>query len=140
MHIMHYAHIHTARITSAVIEKLHELGCDLPQYGEVSQKAVQLLVAELLHPDSCLVDILEENYNDITGKFGCPFSVEESLILAGAFNACPMDQFVDGDVSLDRAVEICFSQTFYDALVEQFGEPEAEEAEEKKPELKVVKN
>lgn len=139
---MHYAHLHTARITRTIIEKLHELGHDLPDYGDDSNKAIQLSVAELLHPDSCLADILEDKYNELTGRFGCPFSVEEALILAGAFNAEPMETFVSGEVHLDRAIEICFSQTFFDALVEQFGDVAVEEPGEAPEEtgLKLVKN
>lgn len=137
---MHYAHLHTARITRTIIEKLHELGHDLPAYGDESAKAIQMSVEELLHPDSILPDRLEDMYNELTGRFGVPFSVEEALILGtGGFNACPMEQFTGGKASLERAIELCFDQTFFDALVEQFGNVAVEETPEE-PDLKLVKN
>lgn len=137
---MKYTQLHLSRITRSIIEKLHELDRDLPNYGEVSNKSLQMFVSELLSPDSILQDELEEQYNEVTGKFGCPFSVEEALILAGAFNACPMEQFVTGEVSLERAVEICFEQTFWDAMVEEYGMPEELPESPEEPGLKVVKN
>lgn len=137
---MHYAHIHTARITRTIIEKLHELGHDLPDYGDDSNKAIQLCVEELLHPDSILPDRLEDLYNELTGRFGCSLSVEEALILGtGGFNACPMEQFTGGKASLEQAIELCFDQTFMDVLAEEFGVGAAEEPPEE-PGLKLVKN
>lgn len=142
---MHYAHILTARITRTILGWLHGEGHDLPAYGDESAKAVQLWVAELLHPDSILPDRLEDMYNELTGRFGCPFSVEEALILVTTgFNACPMEQFANGKASLERAIELCFDQTFSDVLVEEFGvsrfiqETPGETPEE--PGLKLVKN
>lgn len=137
---MEYTQIHVSRITRTIIEKLHELDRDLPDYGEVSNKSLQMSVSELLSQDSILQDELEEQYNEVTGKFGCPFSVEEALILAGAFNASHMEQFVSGDVSLERAVEICFERTFWDAMAAEYGKPEELPGSTEEPELKVVKN
>jgi hypothetical protein len=137
---MHYAHILTARITRTIIDMLHELGRNLPDYGDVSAKAVQIYVSELLHPDSILPDRLEDLYNELTGRFGCALSVEEALILGtGGFNACPMEQFDRGEASLEQAIELCFDQTFTDVLSEEFQVGAAKETPEE-PGLKLVKN
>jgi hypothetical protein len=37
-----------------------------------------------------------------------------------------MEQFASGEVTLERAVETCFEQTFYDAMTDTFGEPASE--------------
>ena len=137
---MHYAHILTARITRTIIDHLHEEGHDLPAYGDDSAKAVQIYVAELLHPDSILPDRLEDLYNELTGRFGCALSVEEALILGTTgFNAFPMEQFTGGKASLEQAIELCFDQTFSDVLAEEFGVGAAEETPEE-PDLTLVKN
>ena len=127
---MKYLNIHIARITRVIIDTLHDLGMDLPDYGDVSAKAVQMEVEEILGNEVFLASELEEQYTEVTGKFGCPFSVEEALIMGDCgFNSVPMQELVDGEASLERAIESCFQQTFYDALTDVFGKKPVEEKE-----------
>lgn len=133
---MKFTAIHTARITRAIAEKCKDLGKELPDYGDESLRAVSLQVKDYLTQEDFLMDELEDAYNEVTGKFGCPFSPEEALILpTHGFNPEPMDAWVSGDVAFERAIEMCFEQTFYDAMVDEYGEPPAK----KKPEPKLVK-
>jgi hypothetical protein len=127
---MKYLNIHVARITRTIIEELHDLGMDLPDYGDMSAKAVQVEVEENLRNEGFLASMLEDQYNEVTGKFGCPFSVEEALIMGTyGFDAIPMQALVDGEECLECAIEACFAQTFWDALAEAFGKRPVEEKE-----------
>ena len=127
---MKYLNIHIARITRTIIDHLHEMGMDLPDYGDISAKAVQVEVEENLRNEGFLSDMLEEQYNEVTGKFGCPFSVEEALIMGDCgFNSVPMQDLVDGNACLECSIENCFQQTFYDALTDVFGKRPVEEKE-----------
>lgn len=132
---MKFTAIHTARITRAIAERCKDFGKELPDYGDESLRALSMQVKDYLTQEDFLMDELEEAYNEVTGKFGCPFSPEEALILpTHGFNPEPMDAWVSGDVSFERAIEMCFEQTFYDAMADEYGEPA-----EKKPEPKLVK-
>jgi hypothetical protein len=123
---MKYTNIHCARITRTILDRLMSMDRELPDYGEISKKSLEMCVMEYLEGD-VLADVLADQYNEVTGRFGCPFSVEEALILGiGGFNAEPMEQFASGEVTLERAVETCFEQTFYDAMTDTFGEPASE--------------
>lgn len=112
----------TNRITRAIILATARHGLILPEYGDKSRAAVYQKVRELLEEGSVLQDMLDEQYNRSTGKFACPLTVEQALIVAGSFNAEPMQEFVRAGQNLERAVEICFEQTFYDAMVDEYVE------------------
>lgn len=141
---MKYASIHTARITRAIVEWCKDHGRELPEYSaetnDESQIAVSMFVRDMLKEDSIAVDELDAAYHEVTGRFGCPFSVEEALIMpVYGFNACPMEAWLHGEVCLERAIEICFRQTYVDAMVEEYGEPDQKPEEKAEPsKLKVV--
>jgi hypothetical protein len=142
---MHYAHILTSRITRTILGWIFENhNRVLPLYGEESQAVVNGVVRALLEsPESPLADMMDEQYAKVVGRFGCPFSVEEALILGClGFNAEPMQEWLDGKVTIDRAIEVCFEQTFWQAFVEEYTDGVVDEPEEtpEEPELKLVKN
>ena len=136
---MKYIHIHVARICRAINEYLGAHGHSLPAYGEESQRSVASTVRDLLEEETVLSDMLEDQYYEVTRSFGCPYSVEEALILGTTgFNPEPLELYLAKQCTLDAAIETCFAQTFYDALRDQYGE----EPEEQEPELELelVKN
>lgn len=141
---MKYTSIHTARITRAIVEWCRDHGRELPEYSsetnDESQIAVANFVRDMLKDESIAVDELDDAYHAVTGRFGCPFSVEEALIMpVYGFNTCPLETWLHGEVCLERAVEICFHQTYLDAMVEEYGEPEQKPEEKAEPsKLKVV--
>ena len=136
---MKFTQIHASRITRTILGWFRDHGRDLPYYGDESAKSVQMTVQEMLtDPDSILQETLEEHYNELTGRFGCPLSVEEALIYGTTgFNPEPMEAWVNGKVAIDRAIEMCFEQTFIDAICEVF---DVKLPKESGKGLKVVKN
>lgn len=141
---MKYASIHTARITRAIVEWCRDHGKELPEYSsetnDDSQIKVSRFVRDMLRDDSIAADELDDAYHEITGRFGCPFSVEEALIMpVNGFNTCPMERWLTGELCFERAIEICFAQTYVDAMVEEYGEPEQKPEEKAEPsKLKVI--
>lgn len=135
---MKYIHIHVAKICRTINEYLGAHGHSLPAFGEESQRSIASTVRELLEEETVLADMLEDQYYEVTRSFGCPYSVEEALILGSTgFNPEPLELYLVKQCTLDAAIETCFAQTFYDALRDQYGqEPE----EEQEPELELVKN
>ena len=129
---MKYASIHVARITRAIVEWCKDHGKKLPEYSSKTNEASQIVVSgfvrDMLKDDSIAVDELDDAYHQVTGRFGCPFSVEEALIMpVKGFNTCPLEAFLKGDVCLQRAIEICFKQTYLDAMTEEYGVEHREE-------------
>lgn len=121
---MKFLNIHIARITRAIEERMSDYGKQLPDYGDESRMALVMAVTKYLSDEDFLRDEVEHQYNEVTRKFGCPFSPEEVLLLPTyGFNPHPIREYVDGNVSLERAVEICFEQTFFDAFADEYGQP-----------------
>lgn len=121
---MKYLNLHIARITRSIEERMSDYGKHLPDYGDESRKALVMAVTNYLSDEEFLREEVEHQYNEVTRKFGCPFSPEETLLLPTyGFNAHPIREYIDGTVSLERAVEICFEQTFFDAFADEYGQP-----------------
>lgn len=121
---MKFLNLHIARITRAIEERMSDFGKQLPDYGDESKRALVMTVTKYLKDEDFLRDEVEEQYNEVTGKFGCPYSPEETLLLPTyGFNPQPIREYVDGNVSLERAIEICFEQTFFDAFADEYGKP-----------------
>lgn len=121
---MKYLNLHIARITRAIEERMSDFGKQLPDYGDESKRSMVMTVTKYLKDEDFLRDEIEDQYNEVTGKFGCPYSPEETLLLPTyGFNADPIGEYVHGNISLERAVEICFEQTFFDAFADEYGHP-----------------
>ena len=121
---MKYLNLHIARITRAIEERMSDCGKQLPDYGDDSRKALVMTVTKYLSDEEFLREEVEHQYNEVTRKFGCPHSPEEVLLLPTyGFNPHPIREYIDGNVSLERAVEICFEQTFFDAFADEYGRP-----------------
>lgn len=92
--------------------------------------------------DACdeTAETIHKNFPEMDAIVEMSEHIEEALILGtGGFNACPMEQFDRGEASLERAIELCFDQTFSDVLSEEFQVGAAKEPPEE-PGMKLVKN
>lgn len=105
---MNNIQIKTKVYTNAIIEELRKVsGKTIHCFGIVSD-----IVKGILSDEDKLDAIVTVAWNDDKKQGVCAFTPEQLLELAPhGFNPCPIELFLNGSMSLDEAIEECFSIT-----------------------------